>query len=111
MCARIRLFLSIAVLIPLCSVAIAQDDPPPIKPEELDALTAPIALYPDSLLSQVLMAVTYPADVAAAAEWSEAHKDQEGDAAVKAVEGEAWDPSVKSLCAFPSVLAMMKADP
>jgi len=99
------------MLLTIGGVAFAQDDPPPLKPEELDALTAPIALYPDSLLAQVFMATTYPADVAAAAEWSAANKEQEGDAAIKAVEGEAWDPSVKSLVAFPQVLAMMKEQP
>lgn len=94
-----------------CGVAAAQDDPPPLKPEELDALTAPIALYPDSLLAQLLMATTYPADVALAADWSAAHKDNTGDDAIKMVEGEPWDPSVKSLVAFPQILAMMKEQP
>ncbi len=104
--------LSLAFILVLGGAAFAQDEaPPPLKPEELDQLTAPIALYPDSLLSQVFMATTYPADVAAAAEWSAAHPDEEGDAAIKLVEGEAWDPSVKSLCAFPAVLAMMKEKP
>ncbi len=101
---------SLFVLVP-AGLAVAQDEAAAFKPEQLDALMAPIALYPDSLLAQVLMACTYPADVAAAADWAAAHKDQEGDAAVKAVEGESWDPSVKSLIAVPSVLAMMKADP
>ncbi len=81
------------------------------KEEELDQMLAPIALYPDSLLAQVLMAATYPADVIEAAKWSKANPDQQGDAAVKAVEGQAWDPSVKSLVAFPQVLAMMSAKP
>jgi hypothetical protein len=79
--------------------------------EELDQMLAPIALYPDSLLAQVLMAATYPADVIEAAKWSKANPDQKGDAAVKAVEGQVWDPSVKSLVAFPQVLAMMSAKP
>lgn len=109
---RTTLSLSLALIVVLTDTAFAQEDaPPPLKSEELDSLTAPIALYPDSLLAQVLMATTYPADVAAAAEWSAAHKDQEGDAAVKAVEAEAWDPSVKSLVAFPQILAMMKEQP
>ncbi len=81
------------------------------KTEELDQMLAPIALYPDSLLAQVLMAATYPADVVEAAKWSRANPDQQGDAAVKAVEGQAWDPSVKSLVAFPQVLAMMGDKP
>lgn len=57
----------------------------------LDQLLAPVALYPDSLLSQVLMAATYPDDVAAAAKWSADHPKDSGDAAVKAAEGQPWD--------------------
>ena len=81
------------------------------KQEELDQMLAPIALYPDSLLSQVLMAATYPSDVADAAKWSKAHPDQKGDAAVNAVADQPWDPSVQSLVAFPQVLATMEQDP
>ena len=84
---------------------------PTFKDEELDQMLAPIALYPDSLLAQVLMASTYPADVAAAVAWSKAHPDDKGDAALQKVEGQAWEPSVKSLAAFPQVLAMMGAKP
>ena len=78
---------------------------------QLDQLLAPIALYPDSLLSQVLMGATYPDDIAAAATWSAAHASVSGDAAVKAVEAESWDPSVKSLVAFPSVMDLMGRQP
>lgn len=75
--------------------------------EELDQLLAPIALYPDSLLSQVLMASTYPLEVVEAARWSKAHPEWKGEDAVKAASDKEWDPSVKSLCAFPHVLAVM----
>ena len=81
--------------------------PPPFKTEELDALLAPIALYPDSLLVQILMAATYPLEVVQAARWSKANPKLNGDAAIKKVEGESWDVSVKSLVAFPSILEMM----
>jgi len=81
------------------------------KNEELDQMLAPIALYPDSLLAQVLMASTYPVDVAAAVAWSKAHPDDKGDAAILKVEGQPWEASVKSLVAFPQVLAMMGARP
>jgi len=74
---------------------------------ELDQMLAPIALYPDALLSQILMASTYPLEVVKAARWSDVHPGLQGDDAVRAVEGEDWDPSVKSLVAFPRVLAMM----
>lgn len=79
--------------------------------EQLDQMLAPIALYPDSLLSQVFMASTYPADVAAAAKWAKANPDEKGDEAVKKVAGETWDPSVQSLVAFPQVLAQMSEKP
>ena len=78
--------------------------------EELDQMLAPIALYPDALLAQVLMAATYPADVAEAAKWSAANPDQQGDDAVETVSDQSWDPSVKSLVAFPQVLATMNQD-
>src|SRR5258705_13548433 len=77
------------------------------KTEEIEALVAPIALYPDALLSQVLMASTYPLEVVQAARWVKAHRDQKGEAAVKAVASQTWDVSVKSLVGFPQVLEPM----
>jgi hypothetical protein len=79
--------------------------------EQLDQMLAPIALYPDALLAQVLMATTYPADVAEAAKWSKDNPKQQGDAAAKAVEGKGWDPSVASLVAFPQLIQMLGAQP
>lgn len=73
----------------------------------LDQMLAPIALYPDPLLAQMMMASTYPPEVAEAARWSRANSGLSGDLAVRAVDGQDWDPSVKSLVAFPQVLAMM----
>jgi hypothetical protein len=78
---------------------------------ELDQMMAPIALYPDSLLAQILMAATYPADVAEAVTWSKNNTGKEGDAAVEAVQDKSWDPSVMSLVAFPQVLEMMGEQP
>lgn len=78
---------------------------------ELDQMMAPIALYPDSLLSQILMASTYPANISEAVQWSKDNPKQEGDAAVKAVQDKSWDPSVMSLVAFPQVLEMMGKQP
>jgi len=94
------------------SVAFAQTDAParrnaPATQPELDQMLAPIALYPDSLLSQILMASTYPLEVVEAARWSKANPGLKGEEAVKAVEQRDWDASVKSLAAFPQVLAMM----
>jgi hypothetical protein len=74
---------------------------------ELDQMLAPVALYPDDLLSQVLMASTYPLEVVEAARWSRAHPGIQGDEAVRAAADKDWDPSVKSLLAFPNVLARM----
>nr|WP_237357793.1 DUF3300 domain-containing protein [Piscinibacter gummiphilus] len=80
---------------------------PTFQPAEIEALVAPIALYPDSLLSQVLMASTYPLEVVHAARWMQANRNLKGEAAVKAVQSQPWDPSVKSLVAFPQVLDPM----
>ena len=80
---------------------------PPFKKEELEAIVAPIALYPDALLAQIFMASTYPLEIVEAARWSKAHPEIKGDAVAGAVQKETWDPSVKSLCAFPTVLANM----
>lgn len=74
---------------------------------ELDQLLAPVALYPDALLSQVLMASTYPLEVVEAARWSRAHPGLQGEEAVRAAADKDWDPSVKSLLAFPQLLARM----
>lgn len=79
----------------------------PYSQAELDQMLAPIALYPDTLLSQLLMASTYPLEVVEAARWSREHPDDRGDRAVRAVEDKNWDPSVKSLVAFPRILETM----
>ncbi|WP_246058758.1 DUF3300 domain-containing protein [Luteibacter pinisoli] len=78
---------------------------------QIDQFLAPVALYPDALLSQILMASTYPSDVADAVAWSKANPKATGDAAVKQVGSQPWDPSVQSLVAFPEVLAQMGAHP
>jgi hypothetical protein len=80
--------------------------------EQLDALLAPIALYPDALLAQVLMASTFPLQVVSAGRWVEdpANKSLSGDALAKALGPQTWDPSVKSLVPFPSVLALLNSN-
>ncbi|MBB1519393.1 DUF3300 domain-containing protein [Aquipseudomonas guryensis] len=80
-------------------------------PEQLDQMLAPLALYPDALLAQVLMAATYPGDVADAVAWSKANPDSSGDIAVRAVAEQPWDPSVQSLVAFPAALVTLGQDP
>ena len=91
--------------------ASAEDSKKSFSQQELDQMMAPIALYPDALLSQILMASTYPGDVAEAVKWSQDNPDQKGDDAVKEVQTKTWDPSVMSLVAFPSVLDMMGQKP
>lgn len=82
---------------------------PVFKPEELDQILAPIALYPDDLLAQVLMASTYPLEIVQADRWAKdpKNKDLKGDTLANALQNQTWDPSVKSLVPFPSVLDMM----
>jgi Protein of unknown function (DUF3300) len=75
--------------------------------QELEQLVAPIALYPDALLAQVLTASTYPLDVTLAARWSEKNPNLKGTALEQAMEEQPWDPSVKGLASVPQVLAMM----
>ena len=75
--------------------------------EELAQMLAPIALYPDALLSQVLMASTYPIEVVEADRWISRHPGLKGDALDTALLDMDWDPSVKALCHFPSILALM----
>jgi uncharacterized membrane protein YgcG len=76
-------------------------------PEQLQQLVAPIALYPDSLVAQVLAASTFPAEIVEADRWLQANPDLKGDALAQAVDQQSWDPSVKALTAFPSVLGNM----
>ncbi len=76
-------------------------------PEQLQQLVAPIALYPDSLVAQILAASTFPEQVVQADRWVQAHLDLKGEALGQAVDQQPWDPSVKALTAFPSVLGNM----
>ena len=76
-------------------------------PEQLQQLVAPIALYPDSLVAQILAASTFPEQVVEADRWVEAHPDLKGDALGQEVDRQPWDPSVKALTGFPTVLGNM----
>jgi hypothetical protein len=80
-----------------------------LKPEQLDALVAPIALYPDTLLAEILMASTYPLEVVEAERWVKANKNLSGADLKAAVDKQKWDDSLKSLAATPSVLEMMSS--
>jgi len=81
--------------------------PNPFKPEELEQIAAPIALYPDPLIAQILMASTYPLEVVQAARFAKANASLTGTQLDDALKKETWDDSVKSLVAFPQVLTMM----
>jgi hypothetical protein len=108
-------FRNCVVALAMCALAvpgagIAQSSPPADKAfsqAELDQMLAPIALYPDALLAQVLMASTYPLEVVGAARWVKANPKVTGKALEEAMKKQSWDPAVKSLTAFPTVLAMM----
>ena len=77
------------------------------SPQELQQLVAPIALYPDGLVAQILAAATYPAEVVEAETWLEKHKTLTGEKLAKEVNKQHWDNSVKALTQFPAVLANM----
>lgn len=77
------------------------------KKEEIEQLVAPIALYPDALVAQILMASTYPLEIVSAARWSKANPSVKDKSLEDAMQKQTWDPSVKSLTAFPSVLGML----
>jgi uncharacterized membrane protein YgcG len=79
----------------------------PQTPDQLDRLVAPIALYPDSLVAQILAASTFPAQIVEADRWVQAHPDMKGQDLANAVDQQNWDPSIKALCAFPTVLGNM----
>ncbi len=103
------------------NVSASQDGPPPPQappgapappytqgtPEQLQQLVAPIALYPDSLVAQILAAATFPEQVVEADRWVQEHKDLQGAALGQAADRQPWDASVKALTAFPSVLGNM----
>lgn len=107
---RRRALMQLSIVVPALGVlettsaALAQTSGAKFTNEQLDQMLAPIALYPDALLSQVLMAAGYPLEVVEASRWSQANPTLKGDAAVAAVKNMTWDTSVKSLVAFPDVL-------
>lgn len=95
------------LLLSSASIALADDD---FTQAELDQMLAPVALYPDTVLTHVLIAATYPLEVVQASRWVKANPGLQGDAAVRAVESKEWDPSVKALVAFPQLLTRLSED-
>lgn len=88
-------------------VASAQQAPASQSTDQLQQLAAPIALDPDPLVAQILAAATYPAQVVEASRWMRRHPGLQGQQLIDAVNGRAWDPSVKALTQFPAVLDNM----
>ncbi|MET0355477.1 MAG: DUF3300 domain-containing protein, partial [Cellvibrio sp.] len=109
-----NLFLGLFTLVSLLtftpSTFAADDEPVDFSQAELDQMLAPIALYPDALLSQVLIASTYPLEIIQADRWVRSNKDLKAEDALKFAENKDWDPSVKALVAFPDVLNRMSED-
>ena len=101
-------------LFPLSGLASAQEAAQPaaqlLTPDQLDDLVAPIALYPDPLLSQVLVASTYPLEVVEASQWLQQNRNLSGQQLVDAARRQNWDPSVQALVAFPDVLNRLASD-
>ncbi len=89
------------------SAAVPAQEQRTFSQQDLDRMLAPVALYPDALLSQVLMASTYPLEVVQAARWVQANPGLRGEALEQALAEQDWDPSVKALVPFPQVLEMM----
>src|ERR1700722_6004110 len=84
--------------------------PPPLNLQQLDDLVAPIALYPDNLLSQILAASTYPIEVAEAQQWLQQNRNLKGQQLLDAAKQQNWDPSVQALVVFPDVLTRLNQD-
>jgi uncharacterized protein DUF3300 len=107
------LILAILIAVPMFAQGQGQAPPPPSFPlEQLDQLVSRIALYPDSLLAQVLAAATFPDQIPDAARWADQHHYLTGQALADAIQGDQlpWDPSVQALLPFPSVLELMSSD-
>ncbi len=119
---RMRIFVAVVCVLSLMSrdtlAFAAQDQPaqseapteeaaPKVPNDQLDALVAPIALYPDPLLSQVLVASTYPLEIIQLQQWLATHKDLKDEALVEAVKKEGWDASIQAMAALPDAVKQL----
>jgi hypothetical protein len=92
---------------------LAQHQPPPdqiLAPDQLDGLVSPIALYPDPLLGQVLVASTYPLELVQAYQWLQRNPGLAGSALTQAIDQQQWDPSIQALVVFPEVIKRLNQD-
>jgi hypothetical protein len=107
------MLMSFALVALVCDMRVSAQEsaappaPPTLGAEQVAQLIAPIALYPDTLLGQVLTASTYPLEVVKAARWAKDNPNVKGEALESAMQQQPWDPSVKALTAVPQVLTMM----
>lgn len=92
---------------PSAAAATAPAEQPAFSSEQIGQMVAPIALYPDALLAQVLMGATYPLEIVQAARWQKKNESLKGEALDAALRDQPWDPSVKTLAMFPTVLQRM----
>jgi hypothetical protein len=115
----IRVFRLVSIPLLAAGLMLAQEAPPPdegqaqaqpFAPEQLDTLVAPVALYPDALLSQILVAATYPLEITEAAQWLQQNRNLQGAQLVDAARQQNWDPSVQALVVFPDVIGRLAAD-
>src|SRR5215470_16841508 len=86
---------------PESASAASDESGPALSPDQIESLVAPIALYPDPLLAQVLVAATYPLQVVEAQQWLTKNSSLKGDALTAAAEKQDWDPAVQSMVVFP----------
>src|SRR5579863_5731212 len=107
------------LLVPGDAILLAQDQPPqgppppaqaPLPPNALDSLVAPVALYPDPLLSQIMVASTYPLELVEAAQWLQRNGALTGPALTQAAAQQNWDPSVQALVVFPELMQRLTQD-
>ena len=112
---QLSVLMCVAALVPGNAIAVQTQQPaaptqqtePKIPPDQLESLVAPIALYPDPLLSQTLVASTYPLEVIQLKQWLDQHKDLKDKALVDAVQKEDWDPSIQAMAALPDVVKLL----
>jgi hypothetical protein len=111
-CVLLLLVFPAGVLLAQAPAPPAQPSPPAqsLSPDRLDTLVAPVALYPDGLLSQVLVAATYPLEVAEVPQWLQQNRNLQGQQLMAAARQQDWDPSIQALVAFPDVLNLLSSN-
>src|ERR1017187_1324121 len=104
---------SLLLMVPGSVTLWGQQAPPPgqaLAPDQLDGLVAPIALYPDPLLSQILVASTYPLELVQAWQWLQRNPGLTGPALTAAAQDQNWDPSIQALVVFPDLVKRLNQD-